>query len=113
MPEARLLTQPAQSESVDGWPLAIDLIKTLGGKPEPITVLLGVIGVRYPPLGGCMSQFVVAAGQAGASGADHLLGNSVGAIGWLQRIDPLGVRFEESGASSPLPNNNPALGPTG
>lgn len=40
-------------ESVDCWPMAIIIHKTLGGKPKPITVS-GVIGGRDPPPEGCM-----------------------------------------------------------
>lgn len=46
-------------ESVDCWPMAIIIHKTLGGKPKPITVS-GVIGGRYPPPEGCMLYFVTA-----------------------------------------------------
>jgi hypothetical protein len=30
---------PDKLESVDGWPMAITIYKTLGGKPIPVTAL--------------------------------------------------------------------------
>ena len=63
MAEARLLNV-AGVVGVCGW-LAdgYQSIKTLGGKPGSIAVLRDVIDVGYPPLGGCMSQFVAAVWQ--------------------------------------------------
>jgi hypothetical protein len=59
----------------------LSLIQDTGGKPKPVTVS-NVTGERYPLSAGCMSHGVNASGQI-TCGADHSVGNSVGAIGWL------------------------------
>jgi hypothetical protein len=81
--------QPALSESVDGWPLAIDSSRHLGVSLGQYPSPRDVIGVRYPPLGGCMSQFVVAARQVrrfcGGPASGELSGGN-----WMAlRVDPL------------------------
>ena len=49
-PEAPLVFQRAWMESVDGWPMAIIIHKTLGGKPKPASdALRRCSGGRYPP----------------------------------------------------------------
>ena len=59
----------------------LSLIQDTGGKPKPVAVS-DVTGKRYPPLAGSMSHSVNASGWI-TCGADHPVGNSVGAIGWL------------------------------
>jgi hypothetical protein len=76
----RLQARQALVESVDCWPMAIIIHKTLGGKPKPITAS-GVIGRRYPPPEKCMLYTVITLWCLSSSIADHFLGNSVGAIG--------------------------------
>jgi len=61
--------------------MAIIILKTLGGKPKPVAVLRGVTGGRYPPPERCMLYSVIALSRWISCMVDHLLGNSVGAIG--------------------------------
>ena len=76
----RLQAQQALVESVDCWPMAIIIHKTLGGKPKLISAS-GVIGRRYPPLEGCMLYSATSLWCLISCMADHPLGNLVGAIG--------------------------------
>jgi hypothetical protein len=59
----------------------LSLIQDTGGKPKPVAVS-DVTGERYPLPAGSMLHGVNASGRI-TCGADHLVGNSVGAIGWL------------------------------
>ena len=81
--------QPASSESVDGWPLAIDSSRHLGVSLGQYPSPRDVIGVRYPPLGGCMSQFVVAARQVRRFCGGPASGELSGGNWMVLRVDPL------------------------
>jgi len=72
----------ALRESVDRWPMAITSPKTFGDLPKLVTAPQGVTGARESPLERYMLQ--AAGGPRGPGavpGADHPLGNSVGATG--------------------------------
>jgi hypothetical protein len=58
----------------------LSFIQDTGGKPKPVAVC-DVTGERYPPPAGYMLHGVKASGSI-TCGADHPVGNSVGAIGW-------------------------------
>jgi hypothetical protein len=59
----------------------LSLIQDTGGKPKPVAVS-DVTGERYPPSAGSMLHSVNVFGGI-ICRADHPVGNSVGAIGWL------------------------------
>jgi hypothetical protein len=67
-------------ESVDYWPMAIIIHKTVGGRPK-LVAASGVTGRRYPPPERRMLYSVKALLRCSYCTADRLLGNSVGAIG--------------------------------
>jgi hypothetical protein len=55
-------------------------IRHFGGKPKPVAAFNGVTGGRYPPPERCMLYSVIVLSYLISCMADHLLGNSVGAI---------------------------------
>jgi hypothetical protein len=88
----------------------LSIQETFGGKPGLVTVFRDVTDVRYPPLGGCMSQFVVAVRQARRLCGGPPSGKLSGGNWMVSRIDPFGVTSDGPGASSSHPNNYSGFG---
>ena len=101
----------ATMRSVDCWPMASTHLQTLGGKPGSVAAsgrdrlsVSSSLGVHVTVRGGFTARAVPV--------ADHVLGNSVGAIGWLHAASASKLPPELGGAGlvpgclrAPLPDS--------